>query len=59
MEQTWLANPPEPASAFAEAERLLEDWEQRVARKSGADTRPRFARRYWKKRNRRADLLLD
>jgi dipeptidase len=59
VEKAWLANPPEPASAFAEAERLVEDWEQRVARKSGTDTRPSYARRYWKKRNRRADLLLD
>jgi dipeptidase len=59
VEKAWLANPPDPASAFAEADRLLEDWEHRVARKAGADTRPRFARRYWRKRNERASLLLD
>jgi dipeptidase len=59
VEKAWLADPPDPASAFAEAERLLEDWEHRVARKAAADTRPRFVRRYWKKRNQRAGLLLD
>lgn len=59
VEKAWLADPPEPVRAFAEAKRLLEDWEERVARKAGPDTRPGFVRRYWKKRNRRADLLLD
>jgi secernin len=59
VEKAWLADPPDPAGAFAEAGRLLEDWERRVARKAGPDTRPRFVRRYWSKRNRRADLLLD
>ena len=59
LEKAWLADPPEHARAFAEADRLLEEWEQRVARKAGPDTRPGFVRRYWKKRNTRADLLLD
>jgi dipeptidase len=59
VEKAWLAEPPEPTQAFAEGDRLLEDWEDRVRRKAGADTRPDFVRRYWKKRNRRAGLLLD
>jgi dipeptidase len=59
VEKTWLADPPDPAEAFAEGDRLLEDWEGQVVRKKGSDTRPRFARRYWKKRNERAGLLLD
>jgi dipeptidase len=59
VEKTWLGDPPDPASAFAEAERLREDWEHRVARKAGPDTRPGFARRYWKKRNQRAGLRID
>jgi hypothetical protein len=59
VEKAWLADPPEPARAFAEADRLLRDWESRVAREAGADERPRFVRRYWQKRNRRACLLLD
>jgi dipeptidase len=59
VEKAWLADPPEPARAFAEADRLLEDWERRVARKAGTDTRPRFVQRYWRKRNQRACLLLD
>jgi secernin len=59
VEKEWLADPPEPAHAFAEGKRLLEDWEDQVRRKAGDDTRPRFARRYWKKRDARAGLLLD
>jgi ferric-dicitrate binding protein FerR (iron transport regulator) len=59
LEKAWLADPPEPAQAFAEADRLLEDWEQRVALEAGADTRPGFVRRYWRKRNQRAGLVLD
>jgi dipeptidase len=58
VEKAWLGDPPDPASAFAEAERLRADWENRVARKAGPDTRPRFARRYWKKRNQRAGLRI-
>ena len=59
VEKAWLADPPDPASAFAEAERLRADWEDRVARKIGSDTRPGFVRRYWKKRNQRAGLRID
>jgi dipeptidase len=59
LEKTWLADPPDPARAFAEGERLLEDWEERVIRKAGADRRPGYVRRYWKKRDKRAGLLLD
>jgi dipeptidase len=59
VERDWLADPPDPASAFAEAERLREEWEGRVAREANSDTRPRYVRRYWKKRNRRARLQLD
>jgi hypothetical protein len=53
------ADPPEPARAFAEAAQLLKDWAHRVARTAGADTRPGFVRRYWRKRNQRAGLALD
>jgi hypothetical protein len=59
VEKAWLADPPDPAAAFAEAERLREDWERRVASQAGPDTRPGVARRYWKKRNERAGLQLD
>jgi dipeptidase len=59
VEKEWLADPPEPADAFAEGQRLLEDWADQVARKAGADTRPGFVRRYWKKRDERAGLRLD
>jgi len=59
VEKAWLADPAEPAQAFAEADQLLKDWEQRVAFEAGADTRPGFVRRYWRKRNQRAGLVLD
>ena len=59
VEKAWLADPPDPAGAFAEAERLRADWEDRVARKTGPDTRPGFVRRYWKKRNQRAGLRIE
>jgi dipeptidase len=59
VEKEWLADPPDSAHAFAEGERLLEDWAERVSRKTGADTRPGYVRRYWKKRNERAGLRLD
>ena len=59
VEKAWLADPPEPASAFAEAGQLLKEWGSRIAREAGSDTRPRFVRRYWKRRSERAALLLD
>ncbi len=59
VEKAWLADPPDPASAFAEAEQLRADWEDRVSRKTGPDTRPGFVRRYWKKRNQRAGLRIE
>jgi secernin len=53
----WLAAPPDPAAAFAEADELLARWTAAVAaRPGGRDTRPAWARRYWQKRNTRAGL---
>jgi dipeptidase len=56
VEQRWVADPPEPADAFAEADRLLERWAGDVAAIPVRDTRPAWVRRYWKVRNRRAAL---
>jgi dipeptidase len=57
VEAQWLADPPEPAQAFAEADRLLEAWEERVSREKLTDRRPGYTRRYWRKRNERAGVL--
>ncbi|MDH3684922.1 MAG: C69 family dipeptidase [Myxococcales bacterium] len=58
LEAEWLAHPPEPAKAFAEAERRLARWEAQVSAASARDRRPVWARRYWKRRNERAGLVL-
>jgi hypothetical protein len=58
LEAEWLVSPPEPAKAFAEAERRLPRWESQVAAASGSDRRPLWARRYWARRNERAGLSL-
>jgi secernin len=53
----WLAEPPEPAAAFAEADELLARWTAAVTAQIGdRDTRPAWARRYWQKRAERAGL---
>ncbi len=53
----WLAAPPDPAAAFAEADELLARWTAAVAAGVGSrDTRPAWARRYWRTRNARAGL---
>jgi secernin len=58
LEAEWLAAPPEPAKAFADAERLLAEWEARVTGAGGADLRPLWTRRYWRTRNQRAGIEL-
>ena len=56
IERSWLADPPEPADAFALADRLLERWTEDVRATDAGDTRPPWVRRYWNVRNRRANL---
>ncbi len=57
VQARWLAAPPDPATAFAEADEMLARWTAAVAaRPGGRDTRPVWARRYWAKRNARAGL---
>lgn len=58
VEARWLAAPPSPVDAFAEADRLLADWTELVSDGSARDTRPLWARRYWQTRNRRAGMPL-
>jgi hypothetical protein len=57
-ELSWLADPPTGAEAFAEADHLLERWTNLVALDPADDTRPRWARRYWARRDEAAGLDL-
>ncbi len=50
VEAAWLADPPEPQSAWEEAQRLLERWTDAVTGRSVPDCRPFPARRYWARR---------
>ncbi|HSQ69187.1 MAG TPA: hypothetical protein VLM41_03820, partial [Steroidobacteraceae bacterium] len=54
VEQRWLESPPEPAAALDEADRLLAEWTSRVEAARARDTRPRWVRRYWNRRELRA-----
>jgi dipeptidase len=59
LEARWLGSGGCPSSqdAFEEGDRRLEEWTARVrAASTGADQRPRFVRRYWEERDRRAGL---
>jgi secernin len=53
-ERAWIARPPLPGAAFAEADRLLERWSRTVACRAGRDLRPPWVRRYWRQREARA-----
>jgi len=50
VEARWWSSPPDPDAAFAQGDRLLADWTQRVLQADGADVRPAYVRRYWRVR---------
>ena len=56
VEARWLASPPEPATAFVEADRLLAEWTTRIESHIERDLRPWWVRRYWRVRDGRAGL---
>jgi hypothetical protein len=56
LESRWLTDGADPGEAFSAADRALEDWTDRVRSTPVRDTRPAWARRYWRVRNRRARL---
>jgi secernin len=57
VQARWLAAPPSPVDAFAEAGNLLDRWTAAVAAAVGTgDTRPAWVRRYWRARDRRAGV---
>ncbi len=51
VEREWFARPPSSAEAFATHQRLLAEWLDSVP-DPRRDRRPRFARKYWAKRDR-------
>lgn len=60
VEARWLAAPPAPEEAFAEASALLERWTTEVAQASVGNvgnSRPRWAERYFQARDRHAGLV--
>jgi secernin len=56
LEARWLESSPDPAEAFAEGDRRLARWSERVSAVARRDVRPRWARRYWDVRSRWARL---
>ncbi|MFC5176233.1 carcinine hydrolase/isopenicillin-N N-acyltransferase family protein [Nocardioides taihuensis] len=56
VEQEWLAEPPDPAAAFAEADRLEEGWLEDLAAARLRDTRPGWLRRKWRATDRAAGM---
>jgi secernin len=55
VQSRWLAQRPSSAAAFAEADELLERWTAEIG--LAPDARPRWVRRYWRQRDRRAGLV--
>jgi secernin len=56
LERRWLTDPPDPTAAFAAADQLTAAWLARVTAVAGPDRRPPYVRRYWRIRDRRAEL---
>lgn len=56
VEAAWLAAPPAPGPAVAEADRLRARWLQRVLAHPGPDRRPRHVRSTWTAADRAAGL---
>ncbi len=56
VERRWLADPPDPAGAFATADELTAAWLDRVTAVTATDVRPPYVRRYWRIRSARGEL---
>jgi dipeptidase len=56
IEAAWRDSPPEPIAAFAEGDRVLAEWTERVVAERAVDARPRAVQRYWRIRDGRAGL---
>ncbi|MEA3511293.1 MAG: C69 family dipeptidase [Actinomycetota bacterium] len=57
IESLWFTDPPEGQAAFDEGSTLLDDWASTVAAvEDDTDVRPIWAKRYWEKRDRAAEM---
>jgi len=56
IEARWLDMPPDPSAAFVEADDATSRWIDAVRVAGGPDRRPRWTRRYWDARDRRAGM---
>ena len=56
LEERWLAEPPDSDRAFAVADELLAEWSKAVFAQPTQDIRPWWVRRYWRRRNRWAEI---
>ena len=56
LEAAWLADPPDPGTAFAEADAATARWTTAVQAVGAVDRRPARARRYWAVRAGRAGM---
>lgn len=56
IERDWFDQPPTSAEAFAEADRLTAEWSAAMTAEDVADRRPPYVRRYWRIRDRRAQI---
>lgn len=60
LERQWMKDPTISSDeALSQADRALERWTAAVARRDVPDVRPRWARRYWKKRAERSGLEIS
>jgi dipeptidase len=56
LERAWVAEPPAGRAAFDAHEDVLRTLAAEMRAAGGGDTRPRWVRGYWRRRNRRAGL---
>jgi dipeptidase len=62
LEAAWIADPPEPAKAFAEGDRRLATWERQVeaamwghpGKRGKSDRRPAYVSSFWARRDQRS-----
>jgi dipeptidase len=57
-EADWVENPVDPTEAFAKGDELLSKWTDAVRAKKPGDSRPFYVKRYWSKRNDKANISL-
>ena len=56
LQRDWMRGEVDPADAFHQSDQRREEWIKRIESASLPDTRPRWLRKYWDRRNSRAEL---